>query len=184
MCSWWLHCYLTLELIINLLGKCPRKNPFDSSCCAITVLWNTPKAATESYQSLPSTSLESLSIITLGVLGLGCAALMGFPRDSVSLISSYLCQWRAPSGTCGCNSGAPTLQSVCRQFGWLAPPRGALRVTPICQHISLKDIRCGPHHPSPTAGMIPCMACCFGGVLCSKPRGIYAFLSIQDAKYF
>lgn len=35
-------------------------------------------------------------------------------------------------------------------------------------------------HPSPTARMIPCMACCFGGVLCSKLSGRYAFFSIQN----
>lgn len=65
----------------------PKENPFDSSCCAITVLWNATKAAMESYQSLPSTSLENLSAITSGVLRHGCTALMGFPRDSISLIS-------------------------------------------------------------------------------------------------
>lgn len=77
--------------------------------------------------------------------------------------------------------GAPTLQSVCRKLGWLALPRDPLGMTRFCQHISLKDIWHGPHHPSSTAARIlPCMACCFGGVLCSKLREIYVFLSTEN----
>lgn len=86
-CSWWTLLLLDIRAHNHPLGKMPKENIFDSSCCAITVLWNAIKAAMESYQSLPSTSLEGLSAVTSGVLGHDCAVLMGFPRDSISLIS-------------------------------------------------------------------------------------------------
>lgn len=151
ICSWWTLSLLEIRAHNHPLGKMPKENPFDSFCCAITASWNATPAAMESSQSLPSTSLESLCTITSGVLGHVCTH---WWTSLGILFPWFLCQWGSPSGMCGWNS---TLQSVCRQFGWLTPSRDTLGMTQFCQHFSLKDIWHGPHHPSLTAPVILCI---------------------------